>query len=687
MKNKLLIIFFLNLLVSILFVTVPSKAVPTKETTLAATTTAQDYYTETLSYGDAVWVWFADLVESGDSIYWVFAGSNQYVGITVRAMDENNLELFKEYKSYTAETLSDGGYIRDSGMFTIPYTDVWYFVFSNEDPIQETTTINYDISFSPITVPYPPTTTTIPTPPPTPVTTQEPSGRVTREDGNIKYEQDWTTPEYESVLLVQLLTNERWETGKWYTLILCVEAATFGAKSSAEYVDRFHEISGEIRMTHNEREIYYSDEVQFYDIGSEGDPREEWLYAGFSDTELGLQVGEEASITVWYRIHFKEGVVGWFDPDLLSIPWAQTFTLVIESKEPYFVPGKTETHTLHLDHSLESQYTMTKSQSIPTTDYTITFGITFRTVWEIADTTVLKTTMLPETSSTDLFELALELVEDESELSFGFHAELGLTVTTSEDTWEVTMPMPTVSDVDGDGSAIDMPGLGTIYLWDNLAWITDLINDRYGDLIYTTDIEVDIAKINILKYVTAVVGTPIPDWLGQLYLKFDLGIQSLLLEQLWFDVTGTELTPSASESAILGYIDWDSTEDPLIDTVTFMTAQVSGRAPQAEIRFTPNIAAGVYYRFDGTISAGLEIAGIDLGSVPLLTLAYHEKIKMFEHTFQEKKIWRTLVYTTFEPETTSLVPEFCLNVVIYVLAVSVMAFLRKVKRPKAKKNT
>ena len=100
-----------------------------------------DSATTTLDYNHYIYLY--STAEYNNKIDWSFSGDNQYVGITVYAMEEDEYLEFKSGGSAALYTLSSGDYISDSGTFTVPYDDVWYIVFLNEDSDQESTYLTY----------------------------------------------------------------------------------------------------------------------------------------------------------------------------------------------------------------------------------------------------------------------------------------------------------------------------------------------------------------------------------------------------------------------------------------------------------------------------------------------------------------------------------------------------------------
>ena len=97
--------------------------------------------TTTLDYNQYVSVYYT--TEYNDQIDWSFSGDNQYVGIIVYAMEEEEYLEFQSGGSPALYTLSSGDYVSDSGTFTVAYDDVWYIVFLNEDSDQQSTYLTY----------------------------------------------------------------------------------------------------------------------------------------------------------------------------------------------------------------------------------------------------------------------------------------------------------------------------------------------------------------------------------------------------------------------------------------------------------------------------------------------------------------------------------------------------------------
>lgn len=79
---------------------------------------------------------------------WSFTGSNNFVGITLRAMTSVNFQKFKNGVAYSYFILSEGNYYIASGSWTPPSKAYWYLVFINWDPDQQSTdvTLEYDLT-------------------------------------------------------------------------------------------------------------------------------------------------------------------------------------------------------------------------------------------------------------------------------------------------------------------------------------------------------------------------------------------------------------------------------------------------------------------------------------------------------------------------------------------------------------
>ncbi|MHA1775941.1 MAG: Loki-CTERM sorting domain-containing protein [Promethearchaeota archaeon] len=98
-----------------------------------------------VGYNSWRYTYFLDPLADGIMVDWEFTGSNTYVGITAMAMDDEQYWDFSNGYSYTYYSLSSGGYWSDSGRFTIPYEDVWYFVFWNYDSDQQPTDLVHSL--------------------------------------------------------------------------------------------------------------------------------------------------------------------------------------------------------------------------------------------------------------------------------------------------------------------------------------------------------------------------------------------------------------------------------------------------------------------------------------------------------------------------------------------------------------
>lgn len=102
---------------------------------------------QTLSYNKFKSVNFT--ASDCDRIFWSFSSSNEYVGITVRAMNMGNYSLFTRAQVYHYYSLSPGSFISDSGEFRTEYPDIWYIVYINYHPVHQTTILTYSVDITP----------------------------------------------------------------------------------------------------------------------------------------------------------------------------------------------------------------------------------------------------------------------------------------------------------------------------------------------------------------------------------------------------------------------------------------------------------------------------------------------------------------------------------------------------------
>lgn len=96
-----------------------------------------------LNYG----YYYYDFEYVGYRIIWSFESSNSFVGITVLTMNHEEYDKYRSAESYIYYTLSDGNYVRDSGIFNVPYEDYWYIMFINRDSDEQQTYLTYEISY------------------------------------------------------------------------------------------------------------------------------------------------------------------------------------------------------------------------------------------------------------------------------------------------------------------------------------------------------------------------------------------------------------------------------------------------------------------------------------------------------------------------------------------------------------
>jgi len=98
----------------------------------------------TLEYGEYVGK-YVD-ANADDEIEWEFSGTNEYVGIVVRAMTDIDYQKFKSSQTYHYYLLSNGSYYKDDGKFRPNTEDTWYIIFLNLDEDQQITYLTYEAS-------------------------------------------------------------------------------------------------------------------------------------------------------------------------------------------------------------------------------------------------------------------------------------------------------------------------------------------------------------------------------------------------------------------------------------------------------------------------------------------------------------------------------------------------------------
>lgn len=103
---------------------------------------SQKQFTMTLDYlqGD----WLSYNLTTDWRLKWKFNGSNTAIEIVVHLLNEENFTIWKTTGVFAGIPLSPGAYM-DSGAIDIPYNDLWYIVFFNDDSDQQPTTLTIDI--------------------------------------------------------------------------------------------------------------------------------------------------------------------------------------------------------------------------------------------------------------------------------------------------------------------------------------------------------------------------------------------------------------------------------------------------------------------------------------------------------------------------------------------------------------
>lgn len=94
-----------------------------------------------LDYNEYYPLYTVDSIGSDYKIEWSFSSSNSLVGISVYMMNDYNYEEWRNGRPASKFILSDGSETVDSGKFYMPYTDVWYIVFYNNDPNMQSSTV------------------------------------------------------------------------------------------------------------------------------------------------------------------------------------------------------------------------------------------------------------------------------------------------------------------------------------------------------------------------------------------------------------------------------------------------------------------------------------------------------------------------------------------------------------------
>lgn len=121
--------------------TLPVTTTTTTPPIIPVTTYPANREVDTLAYGEYLQLHFLMDPKQNWQVIWSFTGSNAKVGITALVMTLGEHFKWQQGYSYEAYTLSTGTRTSDSGTFTIPYTGQWTFIFLNNDPDQQSTTV------------------------------------------------------------------------------------------------------------------------------------------------------------------------------------------------------------------------------------------------------------------------------------------------------------------------------------------------------------------------------------------------------------------------------------------------------------------------------------------------------------------------------------------------------------------
>ncbi|NHJ48491.1 MAG: hypothetical protein FK733_11965 [Asgard group archaeon] len=104
-------------------------------------------YQTTLDYGDDYHISSNKKYGDRSTLDWSFEGSDNTTGINVFVLDENNYTLYMGSNPAYLFNLSNGAEYTDSGVWAIPYYDIWHIVFLNQVN-ESSTTLTIEISFS-----------------------------------------------------------------------------------------------------------------------------------------------------------------------------------------------------------------------------------------------------------------------------------------------------------------------------------------------------------------------------------------------------------------------------------------------------------------------------------------------------------------------------------------------------------
>jgi len=96
---------------------------------------------------------FPSELTPGTVIDWDFTGTNVDVGIMAMALSSEDFSYYYNGQGFALEMLSSGFEYNDSGSFTVPDQDHWYFVFENWEMYSLPTDIVFNIEIGSIPVP------------------------------------------------------------------------------------------------------------------------------------------------------------------------------------------------------------------------------------------------------------------------------------------------------------------------------------------------------------------------------------------------------------------------------------------------------------------------------------------------------------------------------------------------------
>ena len=89
---------------------------------------------------------FPESLEANTQIVWEFEGTNPWIGIRVYAFNSAEYANWEASEQGSYYVLADGTDTEDSGVFIVPYTDIWHFVFINYDTDMQPTDVVREIT-------------------------------------------------------------------------------------------------------------------------------------------------------------------------------------------------------------------------------------------------------------------------------------------------------------------------------------------------------------------------------------------------------------------------------------------------------------------------------------------------------------------------------------------------------------